>query len=322
MEEIYEFGSSSSRSSAACYYLHPADFGSSPDGVVPMGFGSVNIMTRETTFSEVSIVDKIGTTSSSNLQEDQDETMNIRANISSHPLYPKLLRSYIDCQKVGAPSEIVNMLDNIVQENDVYKKSSTALNRLTDDPELDEFMETYCEVLAKFKSDLARPFNEATIFLNNIETQLSNLWINAAPTTSNITSDELGAEPEEENDITGADGEADEKINDMCRESEIKDKLMRKYSGYIRSLKQEVCNKNNKKGKLPKEARQILLNWWTCHYKWPYPTEGDKIYLVESTGLDPKQINNWFINQRKRHWKPSENMQYMVMEHIHGHFSD
>jgi hypothetical protein len=32
------------------------------------------------------------------------------------------------------------------------------------------------------------------------------------------------------------------------------------------------------------------------------------------TGLDPKQINNWFINQRKRHWKPSEDMRFALME--------
>ncbi|KAI4321074.1 hypothetical protein MLD38_034495 [Melastoma candidum] len=35
------------------------------------------------------------------------------------------------------------------------------------------------------------------------------------------------------------------------------------------------------------------------------------------TGLDQKQINNWFINQRKRHWKPSEDMQFMVMDGLH-----
>lgn len=39
--------------------------------------------------------------------------------------------------------------------------------------------------------------------------------------------------------------------------------------------------------------------------------------LAESTGLDPKQINNWFINQRKRHWKPSEDMQFVVMDGYH-----
>ena len=42
--------------------------------------------------------------------------------------------------------------------------------------------------------------------------------------------------------------------------------------------------------------------------------ESQKLALAESTGLDQKQINNWFINQRKRHWKPSEDMQFVVMD--------
>jgi hypothetical protein len=47
--------------------------------------------------------------------------------------------------------------------------------------------------------------------------------------------------------------------------------LLKKYSGYLSSLKQEL-SKKKKKGKLPKEARQKLLNWWELHYKWPYPS--------------------------------------------------
>lgn len=47
--------------------------------------------------------------------------------------------------------------------------------------------------------------------------------------------------------------------------------------------------------------------------------EADKISLAESTGLDQKQINNWFINQRKRHWKPSEDMQLAIMGGFSGH---
>ena len=47
--------------------------------------------------------------------------------------------------------------------------------------------------------------------------------------------------------------------------------------------------------------------------------EVDKVSLAEMTGLDQKQINNWFINQRKRHWKPSENMHLAMMENLSGH---
>lgn len=49
--------------------------------------------------------------------------------------------------------------------------------------------------------------------------------------------------------------------------------------------------------------------------------EADKVALAEWTGLDQKQINNWFINQRKRHWKPSEEMQAAVLDGLYGPFS-
>eukprot|EP01018_Ginkgo_biloba_P006003 Gb_10887 [translate_table: standard] len=102
-------------------------------------------------------------------------------------------------------------------------------------------------------------------------------------------------------------------VRHHTEDRELKDHLLRKYSAYLSSLKQEFLKKK-KKGKLPKEARQKLLDWWNVHYKWPYPSEAEKVGLAESTGLDQKQINNWFINQRKRHWKPSEDMQLVVMD--------
>lgn len=58
----------------------------------------------------------------------------------------------------------------------------------------------------------------------------------------------------------------------MSREDqELKDTLLRKFGGHISSLKHEF-SKKKKKGKLPNEARQTLLEWWDSHYKWPYPT--------------------------------------------------
>ena len=60
---------------------------------------------------------------------------------------------------------------------------------------------------------------------------------------------------------------------------QLKQQLLRKYSGFmICSLKKEFL-KRKKKGKLPKEARQKLLEWWTQHYKWPYPSVSPKIRI-------------------------------------------
>ncbi|XP_057479229.1 homeobox protein knotted-1-like 6 [Actinidia eriantha] len=235
----------------------------------------------------------------------------VRAKIAAHPLYPKLLESFVDCQKVGAPPEIANLLDEICRENDQCRRSNSGSTCI--DPELDEFMETYCEILAKYKADLAKPFNEATSFFNSMETRLSDLCGGAS---RSYIADETAGSSEDE--FSAVETRVQE-CNQTGEDRELKDKLMRKYSGYISSLKHEF-SKTKKKGKLPKEARQMLLDWWAIHYKWPYPTETDKVALAEATGLDQKQINNWFINQRKRHWKPSDNMQFAVMDSLYGPF--
>uniref|UniRef100_A0A5B7AA31 Putative homeobox protein knotted-1-like 6 n=1 Tax=Davidia involucrata TaxID=16924 RepID=A0A5B7AA31_DAVIN len=238
-------------------------------------------------------------------RDDDDMSSVLKAKIASHPSYPKLLQAYIDCQKVGAPPEIACLLDEIRRENDHVCKRDVVSTCLGADPELDEFMESYCDILVKYKSDLSRPFDEATTFLNTIEMQLGNLCKDEGA----ISSDE---------EYSGGEIEVQEGQT-RSEDRELKDRLLRKFGSHVSSLKLEF-SKKKKKGKLPKEARQTLLEWWNVHYKWPYPTEADKISLAESTGLDQKQINNWFINQRKRHWKPSESMQSAVMDNISGQF--
>ncbi|XP_022633723.1 homeobox protein knotted-1-like 6 isoform X2 [Vigna radiata var. radiata] len=108
------------------------------------------------------------------IQRHHDSSSLIKAKIASHPHYPRLLQAYIDCQKVGAPPEIACLLEEIRRENDVCKRD-VVYTCVGADPELDEFMETYCDMLVKYKSDLTRPFDEATTFLNKIETQLTDL---------------------------------------------------------------------------------------------------------------------------------------------------
>ncbi|KAG1342860.1 homeobox protein knotted-1-like 6 [Cocos nucifera] len=138
----------------------------------------------------------------------QETAGDMKARIASHPRYPKLLEAYINCQKVGAPPEMPSFLDDIRWENDTAEGNAVS-SLLGADPELDEFMvssshllrttlpyrkriigqqdiydriffykillETFCDVLVKYRSDLARPFHEATTFFHTIERQLSDL---------------------------------------------------------------------------------------------------------------------------------------------------
>ncbi|KAF8414143.1 hypothetical protein HHK36_002142 [Tetracentron sinense] len=234
----------------------------------------------------------------------------IRAKIMAHPHYPRLLAAYVNCQKVGAPPEVVARLDEAFASEEAM--SRTRAGCIGEDPALDQFMEAYCEMLTKYQQELSKPFKEAMLFLSRIECQFKALTVASSDSACGEGIDRNGSSEEEV--------DANEHfIDPQAEDRELKGQLLRKYSGYLGNLKQEFLKKR-KKGKLPKEARQQLLDWWGRHYKWPYPSESQKLALAESTGLDQKQINNWFINQRKRHWKPSEDMQFVVMDATHPHY--
>ncbi|XP_058076977.1 homeobox protein knotted-1-like 1 [Magnolia sinica] len=236
----------------------------------------------------------------------------IKAQIASHPKYPSLVSAYIECRKVGAPPEIATLLEEIGREN----HPNRVCGEIGADPELDEFMDSYCEVLIRYKDELSKPFDEATTFLSEIELQLSNLCTGTS-TTWNDPSDEAVGSSEEELSCVDVEAQESQEVGPHPGDQELKEMLLRKYSGYLSNLRKEFLKKK-KKGKLPRDARLMLLDWWNTHYRWPYPTDEEKAKLAETTGLDQKQINNWFINQRKRHWKPSEDMRFALMEGVSG----
>ncbi|KAM0040838.1 putative transcription factor Homeodomain-TALE-KNOX family [Helianthus debilis subsp. tardiflorus] len=53
---------------------------------------------------------------------------------------------------------------------------------------------------------------------------------------------------------------------------------------------------------LPTESERSLVERVRQELKHELKQEEDKARLVQETGLQLKQINNWFINQRKRNW--------------------
>ncbi|KAJ7518086.1 hypothetical protein O6H91_21G054700 [Diphasiastrum complanatum] len=227
-----------------------------------------------------------------------EEENEIEAAIISHPHYSNLVAAHMNCHKVGAPPEVVSHINNLIRK--LQERQPSATTSIGADPELDRFMYTYCNMLLNYEREITKTFEEAMACCKKLETQLHIISTGSIASGESDERHDGGATSEE--DDSGCD---ELEIDPLAEEKEIKEHLMRKYSGYIGSLKQEFSRKK-KKGKLPRESRQQLLNWWSMHIKWPYPSEVEKASLAESTGLDQKQINNWFINQRKRHWKPSE----------------
>jgi hypothetical protein len=57
---------------------------------------------------------------------------------------------------------------------------------------------------------------------------------------------------------------------------------------------------------LPSETVEYLKAWMMSpeHISHPYPTEQEKLQIMADTSVEMKQLTNWFVNNRKRYWKP------------------
>lgn len=62
----------------------------------------------------------------------------------------------------------------------------------------------------------------------------------------------------------------------------------------------EIIKKSKNRNNLPKEAKKIMKKWLYDHQDNPYPTDMEKQELVVQTNLKYIQVENWFVNARRR----------------------
>jgi hypothetical protein len=72
-----------------------------------------------------------------------------------------------------------------------------------------------------------------------------------------------------------------------------------------------------KSSSLPNETVEYLKAWMMSpeHIAHPYPTEQEKTQIMAVTGVEMKQLTNWFVNNRKRYWKPR--VEARLQQHAH-----
>lgn len=60
-----------------------------------------------------------------------------------------------------------------------------------------------------------------------------------------------------------------------------------------------------------------LVSWFDAHNdtaQGPYPKESQKRLLCYETGLNLRQINDWFSNRRRRHWDHRARRQHLRLK--------
>ena len=192
-----------------------------------------------------------------------------------------------------------------------------SLERICEDTkfkqELDAFMEHSCENARKFQKELMTIYDETDRACESFDVKMKELTLVESDETDKSTRNiaERAAskkrkqcvEKADEDIVGGADDDEDDHSLQLSVKSDeaFRKQLLEKYKDDIPALEEDWLNKKPK-GKLPKEALIVLKHFWNKKICWPYPTEEDKAAIKAKTTLDATQINNWFINQRKRHW--------------------
>ncbi|CAN6448032.1 unnamed protein product [Victoria cruziana] len=245
-----------------------------------------------------------------------------KAEILAHPFYEQLLSAHIACLRIATPVDQLPRIDaQLAQSQQVVAKYSLLGHQIMpgEDKELDQFMSHYVLLLYSFKEQLQQHVRvhamEAVMACWELEQSLQSLTgVSSGEGTGATMSDDDDDQADSDTNVfdgsfDGPDNmgfgpliptETEKSLMERVRQ-ELKHELKQGYKEKIADIREEILRKR-RAGKLPGDTTSLLKAWWQSHSKWPYPTEDEKARLVQETGLQLKQINNWFINQRKRNW--------------------
>ncbi|XP_008807225.2 homeobox protein knotted-1-like 3 [Phoenix dactylifera] len=252
---------------------------------------------------------------------EEEQRQLLKAEIAVHPLWEQVVSAHVGCLRVATPIDHLPLIDAQVAGSHHLLRSYAGRHRPflspQDKHDLDAFLAQYLLVLCSFREQLQQHVRvhavEAVMACREIEQSLQDL--------TGVTLEEGGgatmSDDEDEHHLDcpldmSVDGhdmmgfgpllptESERSLMERVRQ-ELKIELKQGFRSKIEDVREEILRKR-RAGKLPGDTTSLLKQWWQQHSKWPYPTEDDKAKLVEETGLQLKQINNWFINQRKRNW--------------------
>ncbi|KAL9246764.1 hypothetical protein vseg_020258 [Gypsophila vaccaria] len=251
----------------------------------------------------------------------EEYSRQLKAEIVRHPMYEQVLGAHVACLRVATPIDHLCLIDSQLSHS--HSLFTSYAHSFTSPPhhhthDLDNFLAQYLLVLCSFREQLQQHVRvhavEAVMACREIEQNLQNLTgaTLGEGTGATMSDDEDEMQLDYSMDQLGGDAnndlmmgfglptESERSLMDRVRH-ELKLELKQGFKSKIEDVREEILRKR-RAGKLPGDTTSVLKTWWQQHSKWPYPTEDDKAKLVEETGLQLKQINNWFINQRKRNW--------------------
>lgn len=206
--------------------------------------------------------------------------------VYNHPLFRLLIVIFNKCElatnstsSIGSVDE--DIFDFIKQFNQEQRQC------LINNSEIDDLMIQIIEVLRFHYLEIEKVHELCENFCERYIHLLKNKF------TEDINSQDMKFEEEEDtedNSILSLPSAIESEENfesDPCEENNY------------------VCqSRQRKRGMFPKSATSIMRTWLFQHLTHPYPSEDEKKLLAKETNLNILQVNNWFINARRRIVQP------------------
>ncbi|KAM9847080.1 homeobox protein PKNOX2 isoform 4-T4 [Aulostomus maculatus] len=220
-----------------------------------------------------------GNTSVSVTLDPQAQLESDKRAVYRHPLFPLLALLFEKCEQATQGSECITSASFDVDiENFVHQQEREHKPFFSEDPELDNLMVKAIQVLRIHLLELEK--------VNELCKDFCNRYITCLKTK--MHSDNLLR-----NDLGGPYSPTHTSLS------------MQQVNVDLSALLDSEDKKSkNKRGVLPKQATNIMRSWLFQHLMHPYPTEDEKRQIAAQTNLTLLQVNNWFINARRRILQP------------------
>ncbi|XP_048683230.1 homeobox protein PKNOX2 isoform X4 [Caretta caretta] len=234
-----------------------------------------------------------------------------------HPLFPLLTLLFEKCEQATQGSECITSASFDVDiENFVHQQEQEHKPFFSDDPELDNLMVKAIQVLRIHLLELEKDLlqnspNSMTAVANNpqgIVVPASALQpgnISMATVNSQVVSGGALYQP-----VTMVTSQG-QVVTQAIPQGAIQIQNTQVNLDLTSLLDSEDKKSKNKRGVLPKHATNIMRSWLFQHLMvrevnkhHPYPTEDEKRQIAAQTNLTLLQVNNWFINARRRILQP------------------
>ncbi|XP_007493259.1 homeobox protein PKNOX1 isoform X3 [Monodelphis domestica] len=223
--------------------------------------------------------------------------------IYRHPLFPLLALLFEKCEQSTQGSEGTTSASFDVDiENFVRKQEKEGKPFFCEDPETDNLMVKAIQVLRIHLLELEKQIQSAitgTLSPQGIVVPASALQqgnVTMATVAGGTVYQPVTVVTPQGQVVTQALSPGTIRIQNSQLQLQLNQDLS--------ILHQEDGSSKNKRGVLPKHATNVMRSWLFQHIGHPYPTEDEKKQIAAQTNLTLLQVNNWFINARRRILQP------------------